>query len=147
MTTMKDILDQKGYSFWFISPDDTVLQAVKRLNEKQVGALLVMDGERLMGIFSERDLLGLMDEQGNFPMQKAVGDVMTNQVFGVKLNTPVDDCMALMTQKKIRHVPVMDGNMVVGIVSNRDVVREAITDREILLRGMEVLIANHEFPT
>lgn len=147
MTTMKDILDRKGYTFLFISPDDTVFQAVKRLNEKQIGALLVMDGERLLGIFSERDLLRLMDEQGNFPMQKAVHEVMTPQVFGVKLSTPVDDCMALMTEKKIRHVPVMDGKMVVGVVSNRDVVWEAITDREILLRGMEVLIANHEFPT
>jgi CBS domain-containing protein len=147
MTTMKDILDRKGYTFLFISPDDTVFQAVKRLNEKQIGALLVMDGERLMGIFSERDLLRLMDEQGSFPMQKTMHEVMTNQVYGVKLSTPVDDCMALMTEKKIRHVPVMDGKMVVGVVSNRDVVREAITDREILLRGMEVLIANHEFPT
>lgn len=147
MATMKDILDQKGYSFWFVSPDDTVFQAVKRLNEKQVGALLVMDGERLMGIFSERDLLRLMDEKGNFPMEKAVCDVMTNQVFGVKLATTVDDCMGLMTQQKIRHVPVMDGNMVVGVVSNRDVVREAIADRESLVRGMEVFIASHEFPT
>jgi len=147
MTTMKTILDEKGYTFWFIAPEDTVQQAVKRLNEKGVGALLVMDGERLMGIFSERDFLRLMDANGAFPLQKMVSEVMTTQVFGVKLDTTVDDCMALMTQKKIRHVPVMDGKMVVGVVSNRDVVREAISDREILLKGMEVLIANHEFPT
>jgi len=147
MSTMKTILDEKGYTFWFIAPEDTVQQAVKRLNEKGVGALLVMDGERLMGIFSERDFLRLMDKNGAFPLQKMVSEVMTTQVFGVKLETTVDDCMALMTQKKIRHVPVMDGKMVVGVVSNRDVVREAITDREILLKGMEVLIANHEFPT
>jgi CBS domain-containing protein len=147
MTTMRNILDEKGYTFWFIAPEDTVQQAVKRLNDKGIGALLVMDGERLMGIFSERDFLRLMDEKGQFPMQKMVCEVMTPQVFGVKLDTSADDCMALMTQKKIRHVPVMDGKMVVGVVSNRDVVREAITDREILLKGMEVLIANHEFPT
>jgi len=147
MTTMRTILDRKGYTFWFITPEDTVQQAVKRLNEKGIGALLVMDGEKLMGIFSERDLLRLMDGSGQFPTQKAVGDVMTVQVFGVKLDTTVDDCMALMTEKKIRHVPVMDGRTVVGVVSNRDVVREAIADREIQLKGMEVLIANHEFPT
>jgi len=147
MTTMRNILDRKGYTFWFVTPEETVLQAVKRLNEKGVGALLVMDDERLMGIFSERDVLRLMDANGNFPMNKTVGEVMTPKVFGVRLDTSVDDCMALMTEKKIRHVPVMDGKLVVGVVSNRDVVREAIADRESQVKGMEVLIANHEFPT
>jgi CBS domain-containing protein len=72
---------------------------------------------------------------------------MTSQVFGVKPCTTVDECMALMAEKGFRHVPVMDGRTVLGVVSNRDVVYEAIADREVLLSGMDVLIANHEFPT
>ena len=72
---------------------------------------------------------------------------MTTQVFGVKPTTTVDECMALMTDKGIRHVPVLDGKNVLGVVSNRDVVYEAISDRESLVSGMEVLIASHECPT
>jgi len=147
MTTMRSILERKGYTFWFVSPDDSVLTAVKRLDEKHIGALLVMDGEKLLGIFSERDVVRLAASEGGLPASKTVEQVMTSQVYGVRPETSVDDCMALMTEKKIRHVPVMEGRLVIGVVSNRDVVREAIADREILLRGMEVFLANHEFPT
>jgi len=147
MSTIRAILDRKGYTFWFIEPHATVLQAIKRLNEKKIGALLVMDGERLAGIFSERDFVRLMAERGAAALDNQVEEVMTTQVYAVKLGTTVDECMALMSDKQIRHVPVMDGRTVLGVVSNRDVVFEAIDNRESLLSGMEVLIANREFPT
>jgi CBS domain-containing protein len=147
MSTIRAILERKGYTFWFIEPEASVLQAVKRLNEKKVGALIVMDGEKLVGIFSERDFVRLIADQGVAILHQPVGDVMTTQVYGVKTSTTVDECMALMSEKQIRHVPVLDGNTVIGVVSNRDVVYEAIDNRESLLSGMEVLIANHEFPT
>jgi len=86
-------------------------------------------------------------ERGTACLDQHVGDVMTSQVYVVKPSTPVDDCMALMSEKGIRHVPVMEGKDVLGIVSNRDVVVEAIANRESLLTGIDVLIANHEFPT
>ncbi len=147
MSTMKTILNRKGNSFWFIEPEATVQQAVNRLNEKKIGALIVMDDERLVGVFSERDLVRLVATQGPASLDLTIGEVMTTQVFGVKPSTTVDECMALMSDKGIRHVPVLDGKVVLGVVSNRDVVYEAISNRESLLSGMEVLIANHEFPT
>lgn len=147
MSTIRSILERKGSNFWFIDPEASVLDTVKRLNEKKIGALIVMDGERLAGIFSERDLVRLVAEQGTACLDRHVGDVMTSQVYVVKPATTVDDCMALMSEKGIRHVPVMEGKDVLGIVSNRDVVVEAISHRESLLTGMDVLIANHEFPT
>lgn len=147
MSTVRSILERKGSNFWFVDPETSVLNTVKRLHEKKIGALLVMDGDRLEGIFSERDLVRLMAEKGVDCLHQRVGDVMTSQVFIVKPATTVDDCMALMTEKGIRHLPVMEGKHVMGIVSNRDVVLEAISHRESLLTGMDVLIANHEFPT
>ena len=147
MSTIRAILERKGSNFWFVDPEASVLDTVKRLHEKKIGALVVMDGDRLAGIFSERDFVRLMAVQGVECLDKPVGDVMTSQVFIVKPSTTVDDCMALMSEKGIRHVPVMDGKHVLGIVSNRDVVYEAISHRESLLTGMDVLIANHEFPT
>ena len=147
MSTIRTILERKGSNFWFIEPDATVLQTVQRLHAKRIGALVIMDGDRLAGIFSERDFVRLMAERGTACLDQPVGEVMTSQVFVVKPSTTVDECMALMADKQIRHVPVMDGKQILGIVSNRDVVVEAIAHRESLLTGMDVLIANHEFPT
>ncbi len=147
MATMKTILDRKGYHFWFVEPGDLVLKAIQRLQEKKVGALLVMDGERLQGILTERDIVRLVDTNGQLPIGKQVCQVMTANVYGVKLSTSVDECMALMSEKQIRHVPVMDGKMVVGVVSNRDVVEEAISNRDSLLKGMDVFLANQAFAT
>ena len=147
MSTIRAILERKGSNFWFVDPEATVLDTVKRLHEKKIGALIVMDGDRLVGIFSERDFVRLMAVEGTECLNKPVGDVMTSQVFIVKPSTTVDDCMALMSEKGIRHVPVLEGKQVMGVVSNRDVVYEAISHRESLLTGIDVLIANHEFPT
>lgn len=147
MATMKSILDQKGYTFFFISPFDTVLKAIRTLHEKRIGAVPVMDGERLVGIFSERDLVHLLDKTGTFNPDTPVSEVMTGQVYGVKLSTTVDECMALMTDRRIRHLPIMDGKMVVGVVSIGDIVKEVITDREIIIKGLEAYISVREFPT
>ena len=147
MSTIWNILNRKGGNFWFIEPDKTVLQAATRLNEKKIGALIVMEDERVIGIFSERDLVRLVAQQGAACLEARIRDVMTTPVFGVKPTTTVDACMALMTEKGIRHLPVMEGQNILGVVSNRDVVTEAIASRESLLNGMDVLIANHQFPT
>ena len=147
MSTIWSILNRKGNSFWYIEPDKTVLQAVTRLNEKKIGALVVMEDEHVVGIFSERDLVRLVAQKGASCLQELIRDVMTTTVFGVKPTTSVDECMALMTEKGIRHVPVMDGHTILGVVSNRDVVQEAISNRESLLTGIDVLAANHQFPT
>lgn len=147
MATMKNILEGKGYSFFFVQPDAQVHHALKMLTEKRIGVVLVMDGERLLGIFSERDFVRLAVKSGSFSPEIPVGDVMTSQVFYVKLTTTVDECMALMTEKHIRHVPVMDDKMVVGVVSIGDVVKELVAERESVIRGLEGYIAVRDFPT
>lgn len=147
MSTVRTIIEHKGNNFWFVDPFASVSAAVQRLNEKKIGALVVMDGDDLVGIFSERDLVRLMAQEGPACLDKPVGKVMTSPVYCVKMGTTVDECMALMTQKQIRHLPVVEGKEVMGVVSNRDVVQEAISQRESLLTGIDVLAANHQFPT
>jgi CBS domain-containing protein len=147
MSTVRTILEHKGNSFWYIDPFATVAAAVQRLSEKKIGALVVMEGDRLVGIFSERDLVRLLAQHGPACLDRQVGDVMTSPVHCVGLGTTVDECMALMTGKQIRHLPVVEGKEVMGVVSNRDVVQEAISNRESLLTGIDVLAANHQFPT
>lgn len=147
MATMKNILEGKDYTFWFVAPNAKVGEALKMLTEKRIGVVLVMDGERLWGIFSERDFVRLAMKTGSFSPDLAVSEVMTSQVYFVKLDTTVDECMALMTERRIRHAPVMDGKMVVGIVSIGDVVKELVAEREGVIRGLENYIAVREFPT
>ncbi len=147
MATMKNILEGKGYSFFFVTPDAKVHDALKTLTEKRIGVVLVMDGERLLGIFSERDFVRLAVKTGSFSPDLPVSDVMTTQVLHVKIETTVDECMALMTEKRIRHVPVMDGKMVIGVVSIGDVVKELVAERESVIRGLEGYIAVRDFPT
>jgi len=147
MGSMKKILEVKGFTFFFVPPDAKVREALKMLTEKRIGVVLVMDGERLLGVFSERDFVRLAVKTGSYSPELPVSEVMTSQVFYVKLDTTVDECMALMTEKRIRHVPVMDGKMVVGLVSIGDVVKELVAERESVIRGLENYIAVREFPT
>lgn len=144
MTDMKRILDGKGYTFFFVTPEATVQEAIRLMDQKKVGFLLVMDGENTEGVFSERDVVKLVGRKGPAVLDQAIRDVMTTEVYHVHLNTSVDECMGLMSGKGIRHAPVMDGKMVVGIVSIRDIVREVVADREIVIRGLENYIVSAE---
>ncbi|BDU76222.1 CBS domain-containing protein [Mesoterricola sediminis] len=144
MTDMKRILDGKGYSFFFVPPEAKVIEAIRLMDQKKVGFLLVMDGERTEGVFSERDVVKLMGRTGPSVLDRPVSDVMVTEVYHVHLNTSVDECMGLMSERGIRHVPVMDGSMVVGIVSIRDIVREVVADREIVIKGLENYIESVE---
>ena len=147
MTTMKRILDAKGYSFFFVPPDAKVSEAIRLLDQKKVGFLLVMDGERMEGVFSERDVVKLIARTGPACLDHLVQDVMTTAIFHVNLNTSVDEVMGVMAEKGIRHVPVMDGKMVVGVVSIKDVVAEVVVDREITIKGLENYIVGTDFRT
>jgi len=147
MTDMKRILDAKGYTFFFISAEAKVADAVRLLEQKKVGFLLVMDGERMEGVFSERDVVKLMARRGPSALDLKVDEVMTTSVYHVGIKTSVDEVMGLMSEKGIRHVPVMDGKMVVGVVSIRDVVAEVVADREITIKGLENYIVGTDFRT
>lgn len=145
MTDMKRILDAKGYTFFFVSPHATVAEAIRLLDQKKVGFLLVMDGEHMDGVFSERDAVKLLAREGTAVLDLEVHRVMVKQIYHVSLDTSVDQCMGLMTEKGIRHVPVTDGKLVVGVVSIRDVVRELVADREITIKGLENYIVGADF--
>jgi CBS domain-containing protein len=144
---MKRILDAKGYTFFFITPDAKVIDAIKMLEKKKVGLLLVMDGERLEGVFSERDVVKLLAREGAVILDRLVQDVMVTSVYHVSLHTSVDECMGLMSEKGIRHAPVMDGRTVMGVVSIKDVLGEVVTDREITIKGLENYIVGTDFRT
>ena len=147
MATMKQILQTKGYTFWYVTPDAKVIDALRMLTEKHIGVVLVMEGERLWGIFSERDFVRLAVKTGSFSPDLPVSAAMTERVFFVKPETTVDECMALMTEKRVRHVPVMDGPSVLGVVSIGDMVKDLVAERESVIHGLENYIVAREFPT
>ena len=123
MITVKQILDEKGSSAWTIVPDAKVIDALKLMAEKEVGALIVMEGEEIVGIISERDYARKIILKGRHSQDTPVRDIMSTHIYGVNLDTTVDECMALMTDKRMRHLPVCKDGRLAGIVSIGDVVK------------------------
>ncbi|OYQ39090.1 histidine kinase [Rhodoferax sp. TH121] len=130
MRPILELLEKQGGAVWSLSPDDSVYQALEMLAECNVGALMVLQADKLVGIFSERDYTRKIALAGLSSKDTNVRDIMTSQVLTVTPKTSTDDCMALMSQKKIRHLPVVDGSKVVGMVSIRDLMDDIIKDRE-----------------
>ena len=123
MNSVKEILDDKGQEVLQIDADEPVIEAVKRMVDAGVGSLLVTEGGKITGIFTERDYLRRMTLEGRDDEATAVRDVMSSPLIVVTLTTAIDECMALMTDRRIRHLPVVEGGDVVGVVSIGDVVK------------------------
>jgi CBS domain-containing protein len=130
MITAGDLLREKGYQVWAISPRALVYEALQLLDEKNVGALLVFESTRLVGIFSERDYARKLVLKGKFSRNTQVSEVMTEEVTTVTPDDGIEQCMEMMTNKRIRHLPVTDGNRVVGVISIGDIVKAIISDQE-----------------
>ncbi|OOG37386.1 CBS domain-containing protein [Rhodanobacter sp. C05] len=126
MSQVKHLLESKGNTIFSIAPDAPVLEAIKRMAEYRVGALLVMHGERLVGVVSERDYARKVILQGRSSSQTAVSDIMTGEPLTVSPDTDVFDCMRLCTDSRIRHLPVVQANAVVGVISIGDLVKAVI---------------------
>lgn len=124
-----------------MGPNDTLQRALRVLDQHNIGAVLVMDGDRLAGVFSERDLARRMARSGAADLEAPVSRFMTSTVFFAEPDHTVDECMKLMTSKHIRHLPVMSGGKVVGVISINDLVRESIADRESAIRSLENFIS------
>ena len=139
MTTIRQILARKP-EIYSIDPEATVLEALRLLEQKNVGALLVMKGELLVGIFSERDYARRMILQGRTSRETPVREVMTSKVFVITPDTPSGECMMHMTDRHIRHLPVVEGGRVVGVISIGDVVRSVIHDLRFTVRQLESYI-------
>lgn len=125
--TVSSILRFKGTEVWSVSPDESVFGAMHLMADKDVGALVVIDGETLVGIISERDYARKVALQGKSSKEVLVRDIMTSPVLSVSPNHTVDDCMRIVTTKRIRHLPVVQGEKVVGVVSIGDLVRSVIS--------------------
>lgn len=131
------ILKQKGSQVYSISPDLTVYEALEMLADKNIGALIVVNGSELVGIFSERDYVRKVILKGRSSKEMQVHEIMSSPVVTVTLKTTVDECMQRMTDKRCRHLPVMDGERVVGVVSIGDLVNWIITAQDFTIHQLE----------
>ena len=135
MAHVSDLLDQKGHEVLTIEADATVLDAIKRMVDGNVGALLVMDGGRIAGIVTERDYLRRVTLEGREEGDTAVREIMTSPLVYVTEDTTVEECMAVMTERRIRHLPVLDdGKQLAGIVSIGDVVKFQSAKQDVQIR-------------
>lgn len=139
--TIGDILRHKGHQVWTIEPDATVFEAIQRLADKNVGALLVMDGDRLVGIFSERDYTRKVALRGRSSKETRVREILSDRVICVSPQHSVEDGLRLMTEHRIRHLPVLENQKVVGIVSIGDLVNWVINQQSETIRQLETYIA------
>ncbi len=142
MKTVKQILQSKtrGTDILSIAPDASVYEALMLMAEKEIGALLVMEGDKLVGIISERDYARKVILHGKSSKEIHVSDIMTSKIIYVNTAQTVDECMALMTDKRVRHLPVYEGDRLIGVVSIGDLVKEAISEREYIIKQLESYI-------
>ncbi len=130
MAIVRDLLKTKGNEVWAVSPTTSVLQTLKYMAEKDVGALLVLDADRIAGVISERDFVRSIAQTETCLLEAKVQDYMTREVVTVTPDKSIEDCMQLMTRERIRHLPVVDNQRLVGLISIGDVVKEMISSKE-----------------
>jgi CBS domain-containing protein len=140
MTTVRKLLESKPLDTWTIEPGATAYEALQVMAEKNVGALLVVENDELTGVFSERDYARKVILKGKSSKNTTVGELMTHPVYYVTPDMTIGDCMALMTEGRVRHLPVMEDRRVVGVVSIGDVVNRIITEQQITIRDLESYI-------
>jgi CBS domain-containing protein len=139
--TAKDILNDKGRTVRSVKPTDTVLAALGVMAEHDIGAVLVMEADKLVGLFSERDYARKVVLAGRSSKDSPVQDVMTVHIVCVSPDRSIDECMALMTSKRLRHLPVIDHKRVIGIVSIGDLVKATIDDQQFTITQLQMYIA------
>ena len=137
MKLVSELLKKRDMTLWHARPDDTVFDALKLLSEHSVGALMVMDQGKLVGVISERDYTRKVALQGRPSKDTTVADIMTRDVLIVSPTTRTGECMALMSQKKIRHLPVVDGDTVIAMLSIRDIMDDIIAEHEFTISQLE----------
>lgn len=140
MKTVSQLLQGKGSNVWSVSPDSSVFDALKLMADKNCGALLVMAGGKLRGILSERDYARKVILLGKSSHDLAVSDIMSDKVVCVGPAQTVDECMALMTSKRIRHLPVLEGGRVIGVLSVGDLVKAVIEQQQQTIQQLESYI-------
>jgi CBS domain-containing protein len=141
MSYVKNILERKGNSVWTIAPDASVRAALKMMSDKGVGALVVVEARNIIGIYSERDYARQVAKTGDLGLDLPIRDLMSHPVFFARPDQTVEECMRIMTAKHFRHLPVLQDDELVGIISIGDVVKSLINEKELTIRGLENFIA------
>ena len=144
MKTVQSLLQAKGYAVWTITPDATVYQALRVMADKNVGALLVLEDGKLAGVISERDYARKVALRGKTSHDTFVRDIMSAGVISVRPDQTVEECMALMTDKHIRHLPVVADGRLMGIISIGDVVKSIITEQGFMIEQLTSYIVGRQ---
>ena len=140
MKTLKQLLQAKPHGILSVAPDARVFDALGLMAEQNVGALLVMEDGRLSGIITERDYARKVILKGKSSLDTPVREIMTDKVLCAHPDQSVEECMALMTDKRVRHLPVMDGNQLIGVLSIGDLVKEVISEQQFVIKQLESYI-------
>ena len=140
MTTVKHVLDQKGHDVYFIHPDASVFSAIKMMAENNIGSLVVLDNGKLVGLIAERHYAREIILRGRTSRGTLVRDIMSKEVICARSDQPVEECMAVMTAKGVRHLPVLEHGRLVGIVSIGDMVKSVISDQKFMIEQLEHFI-------
>ena len=137
MPTAYDLIrTKKSQEIWSVSPEATVYKALEEMAEKNIGALLVMSGEKIDGIVSERDCVRKMDLVGKTARETKISEIMTSHVLYLDINQSLEECMQIMTDRKVRHLPVLENKHLVGIVSIGDVLKEIVSDQQYMIEQL-----------
>ncbi len=139
---VRQVLKEKGYNVWSIAPDSTVYEALQLMAEKNVGALVVLDQKKVIGIISERDYARKVILRGKSSLDTPVREIMA-KVVSIRPDQTVEECMALMTDKRTRHLPVLEDKQLVGIVSIGDVVKKIISHQEFTIQQLDNYITGY----
>jgi CBS domain-containing protein len=145
MASIAQLLQDKGHAVWTITPDEKVYNALSFMADKNVGALIVIKDGRVVGILSERDYARKVILKGKFSRETQVREIMTDKVYFVRPTQTTEECMALMTAEHVRHLPVLEGEQLVGIVSIGDVVKATISEKEFLIVQLQnYIMGSHD---
>ena len=137
MTTVRQLLDQKGRDVWSISPDATVFDAIAKMAEKDIGSLVVMHGDAIVGMITERHYARNVVLKGKTSPATPIRDIMEKHVVVAQPEQSIEQCMAIMTDKHIRHLPVVDGEKLIGVISIGDLVKSIIGDQQFTIGQLE----------
>jgi CBS domain-containing protein len=144
--TVGSVLKRKGSQIWFVTPEQTVYEAIEKMADKAVGALLVISDGKLVGIISERDYARKVILKGRSSRTTFVKEIMTSSVISVTSGQPVDDCMDLMTRNRIRHLPIIENEQVLGVISIGDLVKWVVSEQEETIGHLQNYISSN-YPT
>ena len=141
--SINEILEHKGTAVWTVSPDTTVFEAIQLMSEKNIGALLVTERGKLIGILSERDYTRKVALKGKTSKELRVREILSEQVVSVTPAQTIEECMRLMTENRVRHLPVLDGDSLIGVVSIGDLVNWIISAQSTTIRQLETYISGY----